>query len=319
METTNPRLFVLGSSGSGTALLQRMLDNHPDLAVANDTHFIPHAIKDLSANEDLPLTLEIVENTRTYRRFHRLGIPDEAVDKAAEVSETYSEFVGALYTEFAAMRGKTLGGEKTPDYLTELPTLHALFPQAKFVHIIRDGRDVALSVAKWADEDKGPGKLEHWREEPMAVCALWWKRQIEAAMRDGRSLGPEKHHKVRYEDLVADPEESLREMSAFLGLPYSEKMANFHEGKAVEESGKNAKKAWLPPTKGLRDWRCDMSGRDAALFEALAGDLLSELGYERSAETLPPEVEETAARLRDWWENAPSRRRRPRAFREVEP
>lgn len=314
----NPYLFAVGCPRSGTTLLQRMLDNHPDLAVANDTHFIPKAIKGAATDGDPPLTPELVEKTRTYRRFHRLGVSDEAVRRAAESADTYGEFVGALYTEFAGMRGKPLGGEKTPDYVGELPLLHALFPWARFIHIVRDGRDVALSVRKWADENKGPGKLEFWSEEPVAVCALWWRRQVETGMRDGRRLGPRKYHELRYEDLVAEPEKNLREMAIFLDLPYSEKMANYHEGKIREKPGIDAKKAWLPPTRSLRNWRSEMSERDVELFEALAGDLLRELGYELSVKGFSPEVEDTAARLRDWWENADSRRRggRPRAARE---
>lgn len=311
--TMNPYVFAVGCPRSGTTLLQRMLDAHPDLAVANDSHFIPKAIKGIPpASGDLTLTPELVENARTYRRFHRLGLSDEAVYKAAENSETYPEFVGALYTEFAAMRGKMLGGEKTPDYAKELPVLHALFPRARFVHIIRDGRDVALSVLKWANEKKGPGKLELWAEEPMAVCALWWRWQVEMGMRDGRGIGAEKYLEVHYEDLVAEPEEKLREISAFLDLAYSGKMASFHEGKTRDEPGLDAKKAWLPATKGLRDWRSEFSERDLELFEALAGDLLSELGYERSVEDFSPETEALAERCREWWEDDRSKRREER-------
>lgn len=305
----NPYVFAVGCPRSGTTLLQRMLDAHPDLAVANDSHFIPKAVRGFTASENLALTPELVENARTYRRFHRLGLSDEAVDGAAKNSNTYPEFVGALYAEFAGMRGKALGGEKTPDYAKELPLLHALFPRARFVHIIRDGRDVALSVLKWANERKGPGKLDMWAEEPVAVCAMWWRWQVGVGMRDGREIGPEKYHGIRYEDLVAEPEERLREISSFLGLPYSEKMASFHEGKTRDDPGLDAKKAWLPATRGLRDWRSGMSGRDLELFEALAGDILSELGYERSVEDFSPEVEETAERCRAWWEDDRSGKR----------
>lgn len=313
MKTTmNPYVFAVGCPRSGTTLLQRMLDAHPDLAVANDSHFIPKAIKGLSPSEDLALTPEIVENARTYRRFHRLGLPDGAVEKAAEDSKTYPEFVGALYTEYASMRGKVLGGEKTPDYAKEIPTLHALFPRARFVHIIRDGRDVALSVLKWANESKGPGKLELWSEEPVAVCAMWWKWQVEMGLRDGRGIGAGRYLEVHYEDLVAEPEERLRKIAAFLDLAYSARMINFHEGKTRDDPGLDAKKAWLPATKGLRDWRSELSERDLELFEALAGDLLSELGYERSVGDPSPEIEDVAARCRAWWEADRSKRREER-------
>ncbi|MGH3089946.1 MAG: sulfotransferase family protein [Rubrobacteraceae bacterium] len=311
----NPYVFAVGCPRSGTTLLQRMLDNHPRLAVANDTHFIPKFIKEASVGEDPPLTEELVEEVRGYRRFYRLGVSDEAVHRAAERSGTYGEFVGALYSEFAGKSGKSLGGEKTPDYVRDLPKLHALFPWVKTVHIIRDGRDVALSTLKWANENKGPGRLDLWNEEPVAVCALWWRRQVEAGMKDGRKLGARSCHEVKYEDLVAEPEERLREISDFLDLTYAPEMARFHEGKTRDEPGLDAKRAWLPPTQGLRNWRSAMSGRDLELFEALAGDLLSNLGYERGAESLSQETVETAARCREWWEKERARRREKHARR----
>ena len=170
----NPYLFVVGCPRSGTTLLQRMLDQHPQLAVSNDTHFIPRAIEGLTEGTDLPLTPELIERVRGYRRFPRLGLSEAAVSGAAAKARTYGEFVSALYFEFGRMHGKPLAGEKTPDYVRYLPLLHALFPWVRTVHIIRDGRDVTLSTLEWAPEDRGPGRYDLWREEPVAVCALWW-------------------------------------------------------------------------------------------------------------------------------------------------
>src|SRR5262245_32654294 len=166
----NPYLFVVGCPRSGTTLLQRMLDAHPQLAVANDSHFIPRVFRKLDAAGDVPLTTEIIAAVENYHRFYRLGLSHELVERAAATAGTYSQFVAALYTEFAGMCGKQLGGEKTPDYVRHVTLLHRLFPQAKFIHIIRDGRDVMLSTLEWAKEDKGPGRLALWKEAPVAVC-----------------------------------------------------------------------------------------------------------------------------------------------------
>src|SRR5262245_1033117 len=130
----NPYVFVVGCPRSGTTLLQRMLDNHPQLAVANDTHFIPQVIRDYSKRVDPPLTPELVEAVRQYKRFPRLGLTDGAVSRAASEGGTYGEFVSRLYSEFAAMHGKRLGGEKTPDFVRKLPRLHGVFPWARIVH-----------------------------------------------------------------------------------------------------------------------------------------------------------------------------------------
>lgn len=299
----NPYLFVVGCPRSGTTLLQRMLDHHPQLAVANDTHFIPRAIDGVTGEGDPPLTSGLVEAVLGYRRFPRLGLAEATAREAATGVATYGEFVSALYTAYARARGKPLAGEKTPDYVKSLARLHALLPWVRSVHIVRDGRDVALSTLEWARSDKGPGRYTLWEEEPVAVCSLWWRRMVTTGRRDGAALGPARYREVRYEDLVARPGEVLRDLVAFLDLPDAVEMANYHEGKTRLDPGLSAKKAWLPPTPGLRDWRTQMRERDVAVFEAISGDLLSTLGYERSVPRIPPAIAAVADRCRQWWES----------------
>jgi hypothetical protein len=213
--------------------------------------------------------------------------------------------VSLLYGQFARKHGKERGGEKTPAYVRHLPLLHRLFPWARSVHIIRDGRDVALSIVEWAcrnGRQKGPAKLALWREEPMATCALWWEWQVRLGRRSGSVLPPGIYREVRYEELVADPEGVLRSVVSFLGLPFSGRMLCFNEGKVRHQEGLSAKKAWLPPTPGLRDWRTEMKPNDVELFEALAGDLLSELDYPLVSERITPRTRAVAQRCRTWWE-----------------
>src|SRR5262249_16939829 len=162
----------------GTTLLQRMLDSHPQLAVANDVDFIPRAIERLSEVVDPPLTPELVARARSYHRFARLHLPDDVVDQTAAGAPTSREFVSALYDEYGGRKSKVLAGQKRPSYVRHLPLLHALFPWARIIHIIRDGRDTALSIMGWSRDGKGPCKMALWQEEPVAVCALWWRWQV---------------------------------------------------------------------------------------------------------------------------------------------
>ena len=285
-----------------------MLDSHPRLTVTNDTHFIPRALAGHPAGSDPQLTDELVERVRTYHRFHRMGLPDTAVDEAAAGASTYAGFVERLYDAVARRQGKALAGEKTPDYVRHIPLLRSLFPWASIVHIVRDGRDVALSTLQWATATKGPGKFALWQEEPVAVCALWWAWQVGTGRRDGPA-GP-RYHELRYEDLVSRPEPTLRDVAEAVGLTFSKDMLRFHEGRRRDEPGLSPKRAWLPPTSGLRDWRTTMAGGDVELFEALAGDLLGALGYERAFPSPSAPAQERAARCRDWWEGELSRRAR---------
>ncbi len=306
----NPYVLVVGCPRSGTTLLQRMLDSHPRLAVANDTHFITRALQKMAhqgsdsvlCGNDIPFTGELVERVLTYHRFGRLGLSGSAVGEAAAKSRTYREFVSALYTQFGLLRDKPLAGEKTPDYVRCLPMLHALLPWVRTVHIIRDGRDVALSMTEWAKDGKGPAKLDRWQDEPTAVCALWWRWHVSAGRNDGRRLGPAAYCEVAYEDLVADSERELRRVATFLDLPFAPEMLAYHAVKTGSRPDRPGKRAALPPTLGLRDWRTQMREREVALFEALAGETLVELGYERAVETIPPATRALAQSYADWWQ-----------------
>ncbi len=295
---TNPFLFVVGCQRSGTTMLQRMLDAHPMLAVAYDSLFIPRVIKGEPVGFDPPLTDKVVDLARTHPRFGRLELSDEAVDRAAARSGAYSEFVTRIYDELAHKHNKPLAGEKSPGYCRQLPRLHALLPWVKIVHLIRDGRDNALSIRDWG---KGAAKLELWKREPIGAAALWWRRDVTRGCTDGRALPGEVYHEVRYEDLVADPEGALREVCAFLGLAYDGAMVEYHRGKVRQKAGLSAKAAWLPPTRGIRDWRGQMSERDQELFEAIAGDQLEMLGYERIFTRISDGVTTAAHECEAWW------------------
>jgi hypothetical protein len=313
----NPYVFVVGCPRSGTTLLQRMLDAHPQLAVANDTHFIPAAIRGLTPSRDLPLTPEIVARIRRFRTrggmgFHRLGLPDDTLESVASEAATYPELIAGIYTRLAQLHGKPWAGEKTPDYVRYLPLLHTLFPSAKVVHLIRDGRDVTLALLEWAVEKKtarlrGPARARLWEESPLAACALWWNWQVGSGRRDGPALG-DSYREVRYETLVAQPEETLRNLAEFLQLPFAPEMLSFHAGRTRTQPGLPTNKAWLPPTPGLRNWRTQMSAHDVELVEALTGDLLSEIGYERAFRKPSRESRTEAKAFRKRWARKIARR-----------
>jgi hypothetical protein len=280
-----------------------MLDHHPSLAVANEARFMLRIAEDRTSEIDLPLTPELIEWVISHHRFPKLGLSEMAVCNAAENSRTYREFASALYEEYGKLNNKMLTGEKTPRYVRYLPILHSVFPWVRTIHLIRDGRDVALSTLQWArNGNKGPGRFQLWRKAPLAACALWWRWQVSSGRLDGGDLGSEVYHEVRYENLVNQPEATLRDITEFLKLPFAPEMLAYHEAKVRYDTGLSTKKAWLPPMPGLRDWRTQMSERDVELFEEIAGDLLSILGYERAFKTISSEIAKVGEQCRNWWE-----------------
>src|SRR5262249_5798449 len=194
--------------------------------------------------------------------------------------------------------------------------LHVLFPSARFIHIVRAGRDVALSMLDWITPERWLGRMHLWQEEPVAVCALNWRREVSGGVRGGAKVGADRCLEVRYEDLVERPEPVMRSIAGFLDLPFDIAMVEFHKGRTRHDPGLWSKDRWLPPTREVRDWRGGLSPRDLQLFEALAGDVLTSFGYPLAADTpVPPEVTATAERCRRWWETEVKSRTRGRLTR----
>ena len=272
-----------------------MLDAHPQTCVANDTHFIPRFL-------EASVSADLLDRLATYHRFHRLGLAEQTVREIGAQCVSYRDFISALYCEYARAHGKSYAGEKTPDYVKHLPLLHDLFPNAKFVHLIRDGRDVALSAQDWASKKtSGPAKFPMWLEEPVAVCALWWNWQVSQGRLEGQKLGKYLYCEVKYEDLINDPGTVLQAITQFLGLPFHSEMLRYYEGKEKSRPGISAKRAWLPPTAGLRNWKSQMKEREIQLFEILAGNLLDGLNYERLFFKFPEEIANLASQYNASW------------------
>jgi hypothetical protein len=240
----------------------------------------------------------------------------------------YSDFVSELFSRHGIKRGKTLVGSKNPDYLRHLDTLRHLWPQAKFVHIIRDGRDVCLSAsARWRGKDdyrgfpfllyEKPDRIfDAWTEDPVTTTALWWEWTVRLGREFGAALPPGTYHEMRYEDLVAAPEAQSAALCDFLDIPFHEAMLRHEENFKPRRGGDGAilhANVGLPVTAGLRDWRSQMARDELERFEAAGGPFMDELRYERAIATADTQKVEKAARIRKAFEQlarTPPRQRR---------
>lgn len=301
---TNPYVFVVGCPRSGTTLLQRVLDAHPDVAICPETFWIPYYFKNrVGLAPDGTVTEELSRRLFDYYKFYRMKLGWDHLMSIRLIDETisYSAFVSRMFDLYGEGRGKPLVGDKTPDYVRNIPTLHGLWPNAKFVHLIRDGRDVGLSATQWKRKaETFRGLYTTWGEDPVSTAALWWEWHVRLGREGGRALDPSRYLEIRYETLVANPDDECARLCAFLGLAHDPAMLRFHEGRTA--SGLDAKGAWLPVTAGLRDWRTQTPAADVERFEAAAGGLLEELGYPRADQRPTPEAMSRAAALRDIFE-----------------
>lgn len=297
----NPYVFFVGCTRSGTTLLRRIADAHPELAVLPEQQWLPrYAEWGIGVARDGTVTPDLLDMLLADRRFAALELPFREVAGIVEKGppKSYSDFVTALFDLYGRVHQKRLVGEKTPKYVRHVRTLHRLWPDAKFVHLIRDGRDVALSLLEWDKSERNVGRFPTWDEDPLMTAALYWDWNVRLGRESGEALGADLYHELRYEALVADPEVECREVCSFLGVEYQPAMLRFHEGRTQSTPGLSAKKSWQPITPGLRSWREDMADRDVARFDAAAGALLNELGYERAQRPPTAADRERADRLR---------------------
>jgi hypothetical protein len=295
----NPYVFIIGCPRSGTTLLRRMVDAHPEIAITPETHWIAKWFERRNGVSPEGLVApELVPSLLAYKRFPRMGLDPADVrgliDDDAPLP--YTRFVTALFDLYGKQQGKAVVGDKTPSYVRRIPTLHALWPGARFVHLIRDGRDVALSTL--AREKSKLRAFRTWHEHPLATVAVWWDSRVRLGREDGSAIGPGLYHEIRYESLVASPAEECARLCDFLRIPYEDAMLRFHEGRERHDPGLNAKKAWRPVTAGLRDWRSQMPAKDVERFEAAAGSTLSGLEYERAFDEPSESTRDEAARVR---------------------
>lgn len=262
-------IFVVGCPRSGTGMLRDLLRSSARLAIPPESHFIPLLYRGWgdpgSADEARAIGGRIL-GLATVRRW-RLELSPESFAGC----RSFAGAVELLYAEFARSEGKTRWGDKTPQYVEQMPLLAELFPSARFLHIYRDGRDVALS---WLRRPHGPCNLYS--------AAAAWKRYVTAGREDGAALGGN-YMEVRYETLLAEPEQTMRAVCEFIGEPWEEAMLRPAERTPAYLARPPGTP--VPPRTAIdrgnhRKWREAMGERDRSIFETVAGELLGELGYE---------------------------------------
>ncbi|MGH7849006.1 MAG: sulfotransferase family protein [Thermodesulfobacteriota bacterium] len=269
MTMADSPIFIVGCPRSGTKLIRDLLRSHPNITFPPEAHFITKLYK---LYGDPCNETEAVKLAATILGIHWLrsfGITRTPASFSG--SRTYSEIVSGIFGEWAAMEGKPRWGDKTPQYVTEIPTLIEIFPSCKIIHIYRDGRDVALSFMKqWF----GPGNVYS--------AATAWKRMVTKGRFDGARAGRERYMEIRYERLLDNPGETMEKVCAFIGEPYHEAVLkpNFIEIEVnlSKPGGYGTKTEILRSNQGK--WKSEMGAGDRAIFESAAGGLLRELGYE---------------------------------------
>ena len=272
--------FVVGSDRSGTTMFRLMLNEHSRLHIPRESWFL------MDLMDNLPLQGELSDGDvkrafsliSTHRRWKDWPASDEDLQRALDSLRrpTLAELVDSVFRGCGNLQGKPRWGDKTPKYIDEVRRLSVLFPGAKFVHVIRDGRDVCMSLRGF-----------RWQGESIYSIGEYWRDVINAGKRAERLLGPEAYLEIDYEDIVLDPESSLRRVCEFLGEKYEARMLEFHKhaGENIadfeKEKGIHTKTSRAPKAEDTYRWKREMSAVHVAMFEAVAGPAMKLAGQER--------------------------------------
>jgi len=264
--TDDAPVFIVGCPRSGTTLLRDLLRSHPRLAFPSESWFIPSYYRRYGDPRSDAEAIALGERIlRSYWVRHwNVAVAPSTFAK----DRTFAAIVSRIYEDFARQRGKARWGDKTPGYVFHLPLLTQMFPQARAIHIVRDGRDVALS---WLKHASSPGNLY--------MAAELWIKHVRAAQTASSTLGSHGYLEIRYEDLLANSERAMRQVCLFLGEPYDERVLRPTRESRNPVSRSHRAGDDRIVTDNAFGWRRLMSGRQRRLFESVAHELLEELHY----------------------------------------
>jgi len=272
LNCNNP-VFIFGCARSGTSLLSRILNSHPNIAVPYESHlynvFMPWLkyYGDLSEDKN---RRQLICDMHDILHDWSPRVDKDAAFNATKQYDIHGVIDGVI-SSYSTAQGKKRWGEKSPWHVFYWKEILEGFPNAKFIHIVRDGRD---SSASWMQARFGP---KHYY-----MLAKRWKEYLETVAEFKQAIGKDNVLDIRYEDILADQEAATRKICGFIGEEYSIEMLDFHKNKTpYPTDNRNLENLTKPlMTDNAQKWRKNLSDRDIYIFESVAGKQLKEYGYE---------------------------------------
>jgi len=267
--------FIIGAQRSGTTLLRLILNAHSKIAIPEEGTFWMPLLREQRGH-----FAENISTTRLqgYLRYIRINdqfkvweMNDDDIFEELEATEKISlpELMTCFYRKYAERHNKSGWGDKTPSFFRMVSDLKVLFPRAKFIHIVRDGRDAYLSLRK---REKG--------RKNSAVAAYEWSYKIQKVRDEFSALADDRHFEVRYESMVSDPENSARQICDFLGLEFEPEMLDFWKVSEKFIGDHHSDLIFQPVSaKSTGNWTSGLSRKEVLYFEYFASHWLTEFDY----------------------------------------
>lgn len=267
-----PPLIVIGVPRSGTTLLAHLLNRHPDIYV--DDHRIVSVVflqYPLFVRQQYGLAGDVRQFSEADWNRHFLSREPQLEELCREWIGEIDRGLGHVLSKGLESRAKAHGArvwaDKSPHAVDAIPALRHVLPQAKLVHIVRDGRAVANSLCRRQDEH-----LEYAMHQ--------WKRSLLNGRIDGSIAGADRYLEIRFEELVASPETVLKELTDFVGLPFDDAML-LPDDTAAHDSARKGRYVLPFFDRAKTDaWREQLTPSEVRSIERIGGDVLQALGYE---------------------------------------
>jgi sulfotransferase family protein len=284
----NAPIFIVSAPRSGSTLLRLILNTHSRIDVPPPGWLFDmvypylYSYGDLNSDANLTSLAEDVLHTPTVKKWGLSIAAKDLVERASEAS--FKGLLSALHELHMESKGKRRWGEKTPRHGFWMDEIHALYPDAQFIHIVRDGRDMAIDIS---DSILLPYSV-------YSGAALW--QRYVSAIRDSASRLDARHYlEVRYEDLCAQPEQAIGKICDYLQEGFEPAMLAPNKTNSAQNwSGHplHAKTAQPISTKYCQMYRTRITADDTAALEGLIGTTLQAFGYPLSgrAKQVPPRL-----------------------------
>ncbi|MBT6843919.1 MAG: hypothetical protein HOA17_09035 [Candidatus Melainabacteria bacterium] len=292
-QCTNP-IFVIGCPRSGTTLLASILNRHSQIASGPETHFFDFVSRRNINWKEFTLTgfTKLLAESRIQDFIQAAGISKEKLIKnykqdpqskyqsKLEIDQFYKkEVFDLLMNSFLDQKAKSRFCENTPQHLYNIEEILTLYPQAKFVHLIRDGRDTTRSLMQMP-----------WRPKGLVNNARFWVRNLKEVSRTINKLGTDSILEIRYEELVTKPEQSLELICDFIEEKYEASLFDNSEDQAAIfsnwESGWKQKTRSKLNTDSINSWQTELDEDQQAILNSYLKDILAGLGYESKTNKL---------------------------------
>ena len=265
-------IFIFGCERSGTTLLGSLLGSHSRCVTTPEAQFVADAYRQCLARDatfNLNSSLDRIKNNFRFKLWN-IDVSAQAAERAGVTS--YDALIFFLAKTYAAGVGKenaTVWVDHTPSNVKAAATLSELFPEAKFIHLVRDGRAVVASI-----------KSLEWGVHDTRQLSQQWVAKVGYGLAAESYLGAEKATRVSYEELTHSAEETLRRVCAFAGLTYEDEMVAGTGFAVPKYTKKQHGLVGTPPDPARANaWMKRLSPQDIQTFEHSSRDMLSYLGY----------------------------------------